>query len=179
MSKKARHDDDGFPLHADIANAGRQGYNAFGQPLSSVYIPHDPVNYYDDTPSLTVQEFAHDCDINNLMAQYERTGVLNHYNRGTPEYMDLSDVPDLRQALDQLEIAQTAFMRLPAAVRREFDNDAAKFVEFAQDRENLPQMRTWGLAEPLPPEPPIVRVRVENPDPAPPSVLDPKPIIAK
>lgn len=144
--------------------ANRQGYNDKGQPLRSAYVPHDPVDEYNDEPSRTVQEWAADCDINNLMAQYERTGVLNHWNHGQQgEYLDLSDVPDLRQALEHLDVANQAFMRLPATVRREFDNDPAKFVEFAQDRENLPQMRTWGLA-PAEPEPPAPqRVEIVNP----------------
>lgn len=168
MSKKQRYDDDGFPS-VDLSNANRQGYNDKGQPLRSAYVPHDPVDEINEQPSLTVQEWAHDCDINNLMAQYERTGVLNHWNHGQQgEYLDLSDVPDLRQALEHLDTANRAFMTLPAAVRREFDNDAAKFVHFAQDRENLPQMRTWGLApaEPEPPRPQQVEI-VNAPPPEP------------
>lgn len=142
----------------------RQGCNSDGEVISSVYAEHKPV--YSDTegPSLTRQEFAAECDINNLMAQYDQTGVINHYNRVSPQYLDLTECPvDLQDALDHLQRATTAFMTLPAVVRREFDNDPRKFVEFAQDPENLPQMRTWELAPGLPNDPPPMRVEIVPP----------------
>lgn len=121
-------------------------------------------------PSLTRAEFAAECDINNIMAQYEKTGVISHI-RAEGRYLDLTDVPDLQRALTILADADAAFMSLPATVRREFDNDPAKFVTFAQDEANVERMREWGLAEPLPPEPVVQKVEVVNPpQAAPPSV---------
>lgn len=119
-------------------------------------------------PSLTRQEFAAECDINTIMAQYEKTGVINHYARTEPQYLDVTNVPDLQAALNILDEAGRAFMSLPAVVRREFDNDVAKFVSFAQDPANVDKMREWGLAEPLPPEPTPLKVEVINPSPEPP-----------
>lgn len=110
-------------------------------------------------PSMTRQEFAEECDINTIMARYESTGALTHVNRAVPIYMDMTDMPDLRGALDIMRVAGVAFAALPAKVRREFDNDPQKFVDFAQNPENLKQMRDWGLA-PMPEEPPPP-VRVE------------------
>jgi len=66
----------------------------------------------------------------------------------TPQYLDVSEVPDLLQAQQVLEAASAAFMSLPAAVRREFDNDPVKFVEFAQQPDNIDKLREWGLAAP-------------------------------
>lgn len=106
-------------------------------------------------PSLTRQEFADECDINILMARYERTGAMPPLNQGVAQYIDLTTIPsDYQTALTMLADAETAFMSLPATVRREFNNDPREFVEFASDPENLPQMQTWGLAPPTPtPEP--------------------------
>jgi hypothetical protein len=65
-------------------------------------------------------------------------------------YVDFVTAPkDLLGYLALMQEAEVAFMSLPAGVRREFENDAVKFVDFASDPENLPQMRTWGLA-PMP-----------------------------
>ncbi|QCQ84961.1 internal scaffolding protein [Blackfly microvirus SF02] len=122
--------------------------NDAGEEMSSTYVPHDPVDLDTGPESLTRQEFADECDINILMAQYEKTGVINHFNRTPPQYLDLVDTPDLQGALTILHEAETAFMTLSAAVRREFDNDPVKFVAFASEAENLPRMREWGLAAP-------------------------------
>lgn len=147
------------------------GYNANGEPYSSAYVQKDqsdPRFYLDcsDLPSLTRQEFAVDCDINTLMAKYEKTGVINHFNNAQPRYIDLAETPNLQEALTTLADAQTAFMRLPAATRREFDNDPAKFVGFASNPDNLEKMREWGLAAPAPVEPPPAKVEIVNPPPA-------------
>lgn len=117
-------------------------------------------------PSLTRQEFAEECDINTLMDRYEKSGVISHVNRAQPKYFDMTVMPDLREALDVMRDASIAFAALPAKVRREFDNDAQQFVDYAQNPENIDRMREWGLAPPapLPPEPQLVRV---VPEPAP------------
>lgn len=145
-----------------------QGYNANGEPYSSAYVQIDRANpkFYCDCsnlPSLTRQEFAADCDINTLMSRYEKTGVINHFNKSTPQYLDISETPDLQNALTILAEANAAFMRLPAKTRREFDNDPVKFVDFASDEKNIAQMREWGLAEPLPITPEPMKVEVVNP----------------
>lgn len=118
-------------------------------------------------PSLTRQEFAEECDINVLMAQFEKTGILPAaMNRTEPRYLDVSDVPDLASALTMLHDATNAFMSLPATTRREFDNDPVKFINFAENPENIEKMRSWGLAPPapIPAGPQEVRV-VSMPDP--------------
>lgn len=147
-----------------------QGYNGDGEVMSSSFVNHEPVDTDTPGPSLTRQEFADECDINSIMARYETNGLLpSHVNPVSGQYLDLSDVPDLRSAIDLMRNAEAAFMRLPASARREFDNDPVKFVEFAQsdNEENHAKMREWGLMEPLPKEPeiPVVRVEGFNPEP--------------
>lgn len=117
-----------------------------------------------DRPSLTRQEFKAECDINTIMARYETTGVISHIGKTTPQYVDVTGMPpDFASALAILADAEAAFSQLPAKVRREFDNDPVKFVEFAQDPANVDRMREWGLAEPLPPPAPVQKVEVVNP----------------
>lgn len=103
-------------------------------------------------PSLTRQEFAEECDINVIMERYERTGVIDHTSNRAPFYFNYEgDIPDLQTAMQIRIDAERAFMTLPAKVRKEFDNDPVKFVEFATDPDNLDQMREWELAPPAPP----------------------------
>lgn len=120
----------------------------------SAFRSHDRVEYDDlDLPSRTKQEFADECDVNKLMKRYERTGLLPQYNLDRQaQYLDLTEIPDFHTAMQMLVEADHAFMRLPANVRREFDNSASDFVEFAQKPENIGKLREWGLAPPLPPK---------------------------
>ena len=142
-----------------------QGLNSVGEEMSSAYVVHTPEDYGFDTegPSLTRQEFAEECDINALMSRYEKTGmqIPSHMTR-EPQYLDLSDVPDLHTAMNVMREAEAAFMQLPAHIRLEFSNDAVKFVEYAEDPDNLEQLREWGLAKPAEPTPPPQRVEVVN-----------------
>lgn len=140
----------------------RQGVNGNGEPLRGVFVEHEHEGIDASGDGRTRQEFADECDINILMARYEKHGVLNHYNAAEPAFFDASNVPDLQEAITAMRDAERAFMTLPASVRREFDNDAVKFVEYAQDAENLPRMREWGLAPPEPVER-VVKVEVTNP----------------
>jgi len=134
-----------------------QGLNSNGEELSSAYVEHDPKDYGTASggPSLARQEFADECDINNLMARYEATGSFSHFNRGEPQYLDVSAVPNLAEAMDVVEQARRAFMTLPAAARREFDNDPVRFVDYASNGspEALERLRGWGLAPPAPEAP--------------------------
>lgn len=124
----------------------------------------------DFEPSLTRQEFAEECDINTIMARYEASGAISHVNRAEPVYLDTTLYPGLQASMDSFREAAAAFNALPALVRREFDNDPQKFVDFAVDPANLPKMREWGLAAPekVPDAP--MRVEVVNPAPPAPAV---------
>ena len=156
-------------------------YQGYSQPTgepdeleSSAYVEIDRANpalYIDcsNLPSLTRQEFSDDCDINVLMAKYEATGILPTNNAGEPRYLHVSDVPDLMEAHRILQDATQSFMLLPATVRRDFDNDPIKFINFAENPANIDKLREWKLAPPAPVEPPPQKVEVVNqtpPDPA-------------
>jgi len=133
--------------------------------LNNFYVPHRNVSQPPGGPSLTRQEYKEECDINEIMARFETTGVLPA--GGESFYYDFTTLPEtMMDSMLLMGQATEAFMSLPASVRREFDNDAAQFVDFASDPENLPQMRTWGLAPELPKEPvkpPPMEVMVVNP----------------
>jgi len=133
--------------------------------LRSTRIPHKPVRLNFKLPSKTRQEFAKECDINNIIKQFTQTGLLPQQNK-TPQYLDLANLPDLQTSLHIISAANTAFMTLPANVRKEFDNNPVKFANFAVQKENLEQLRKWGLAPPEPTPAAPQRVEIVNPQPA-------------
>lgn len=95
--------------------------------------------------SRTHQSFKAECDINNLMRRYEKTGILDHVNHVQGRYGDFTVVPDYQTALNRVSQANEMFMMLPARIRAEFQNDPGKFLAFAEDPENEPAMRELGL----------------------------------
>lgn len=108
----------------------------------------------------TRQEFKDECDVNLIMARFQKTGQWPPRDAAAPVYLDVSGAPDLMTALQVMSDADQAFMSLPARVRAEFENDPLKFVAFAADENNLDQLRDWGLAKPkeAAPQPQAVRI---------------------
>ena len=95
-------------------------------------------------PSMTKQSFKDECNINKIMAKFQKTGALNHYMKFAPEYGDATQV-DYADALNVVANANTMFEELPSSIRKKFDNDPAKFLEFVQDEKNAAEMEELGL----------------------------------
>lgn len=145
--------------------------------LRGVYVPRERKRYQfvpiDD--GRVRAEFQAECDINTIMAKYQKTGVLTHVNRSSPQYVDFSDVPDFQSSMNFMLEAEAAFMRLPARARESLGNDPSKFVQFAVDPANVDKMREWGLAPPAPAPDAPMKVEVVNPSPGQPDVSGDRP----
>lgn len=114
--------------------------------------------------SKTVQSQAEEADINVLVRRFGITGGLPA-NFRPPEFLQSDEIFDYQQAQNLIIEASRNFMLIPAETRKFFDNDPLKFVEFAQDENNLPKLRELGLAKPVeaPPRPVEVRVVADPP----------------
>jgi len=95
----------------------------------------------------TRQEFKDECDINVIMAQYERTGEIFHLNEAAPQFMDCSG-DDFRANMDYIASAFSMFEELPSKIRAQFDNDPATFLDFTSQEKSLPEMAAMGLLSP-------------------------------
>lgn len=116
-------------------------------------------------PLLTVQDMAEECDVNAIVARFEKTGLLPQAV-GSPIFGDFSSPIDYQTAQNVFIEADKAFMALPAKVRKEFDNSALKFLEFVDDPANADKLVEMGLREP-PPEVPQVPTTTETAKAAP------------
>lgn len=94
--------------------------------------------------SMTKQIFKDECNINNIMAKFERTGAIDHYAKYAPHYGDATNV-DLQDALNTVISAQEMFDELPATLRKRFSNDPGEFLDFVQNPENQEEMYELGL----------------------------------
>lgn len=108
------------------------------------------------------QSEAEATDINFIMKRFGITGTVNAPSR-LPTYGDFVGVSDYQTALNALIDADNVFMELPANIRRQFDNDPQKFVDFCEDPANIDELRKLGLA----PAPEVVVEEPSEPPAAP------------
>jgi len=98
-------------------------------------------------PSLTRQASKNECDINRIMARFEKTGMIEHRNTFEGTYGDYINTPqDYQEAINQVMAANEMFSSLPASVRKRFGNDPAEYVEFIGDPDNASEMVRLGIA---------------------------------
>ncbi|AXL14715.1 internal scaffolding protein [Microviridae sp.] len=118
--------------------------------FKKAYTEREPVLASIGETTQVQQSMAADCDINNIMKKYEKTGVLQHVARYGGSYGDFTVLPDFHTAMNKMIEAQEMFMSLPASIREKFNNDAGAFVEFAVDEKNIDEMRKMGLSKEAP-----------------------------
>ena len=94
----------------------------------------------------TKQEFKKQCDINEIVKRYQRTGALDHFAKHGGRYMDVTPT-SFHEAMNIVVEAEQMFADLPSSLRARFENDPAEFLEFVQNPENQDEMRDLGLME--------------------------------
>lgn len=118
-------------------------------------------------PEVTKQSHKDSTDVNLIIANYDRTGLLVHLNKAEARYEDVSEVGDYQDALDIINNAERAFMKLSSAQRKVFNNSAAQFLDAAHDPDKRELLEQAGLI-PSPPAPaPPIDVNVITPPEAP------------
>lgn len=103
------------------------------------------------TESRTHQSFKDECDINHILAGYERTGIITHANPRQGRFEDVTNATSYHDAMNTLLSAQEAFAELPARVRKHFDNDPAEFLAAIDDPARKEELYEIGLLEGEPP----------------------------
>lgn len=100
------------------------------------------------------QEFADQCDINRIVRQFDRDGVITHLREDKPQWLDVTQVPDYRTAMTQVAAAEQYFMQLPAKVREKFRNDPAELMDCLADPSKRSMLEELELVPKLEEEPP-------------------------
>lgn len=95
-------------------------------------------------PSRTKQSFRDECNINRIMAKYEKTGLASWVSANEGRYGDFAAF-DFHEAQNFIADANSMFQGLPAEVRYQFDNDPGKFLNFVEDPSNEAKMISMGL----------------------------------
>lgn len=133
--------------------------------MQGMFHPHDPVTLDASKDGRTKQSFAEESNINLIMKKYEKTGMLDHFNRFQGHYGSFIDAPDYHTSMNAIRAAGEMFMEIPATIRAKFDNDPAIFLAFVQDEANTEEMVKMGLAKAPPKEATPPKAKTEDKPP--------------
>lgn len=100
----------------------------------------------------TKQSFKDECDINQIMARYQRTGVLDFASRHEAKYGDCTGL-EFQAGMELIIGAKQMFADLPSALRNRFQNEPAMFLDFIQDEGNRAEAEALGLLKVKPAAP--------------------------
>ena len=95
----------------------------------------------------TDQSFKKMCDINVIIANATKTGLLSHEKQSLGQYIDNTQIPSLLDAQLLIRDANNSFMALPSQIRKLMDHDSTKLVEFINDSENFDILVKHGILE--------------------------------
>jgi phage internal scaffolding protein len=99
-----------------------------------------------EEPSLAQQHFKDECDINNILRQFNITGLLPEQPI-SPRYGDFTGIGDYHTAMNRVLAVQDEFEALPAQIRARFGNDPAQLIEFLENSDNRPEAEELGLVD--------------------------------
>lgn len=120
--------------------------------IKKPYAKHERQRFDTGSDSRAKQSFKDESDINNIMAKYLKTGVLDYVKENAGQYLDLPEGMDYQSAMNITIAAGEAFDNLPGSIRKRFDNNAVEFLDFMNDEDTLEEQVELGLREKMPEE---------------------------
>ena len=125
----------------------------------------------------TEENHAAEADINFIVDQFTRTGVLSHNAQHEGAYGNFisGDVYELAQ--DAIANANSMYQSLPFHIRQQFPEGTPQFLDFIQDPQNREEIAELGLTtahlpEEMPSTDPTPRAAPETPPAAPEAVSE-------
>lgn len=116
----------------------------------------------------TKQSFKAQVNINNIVAKYQRTGMLEHVRQNPGVFADVSSIGDYHGMVSKIRTAKESFERLTSDLRSRFNDDPAELIAFVSDASNRDEAIRLGL---------VNKPSVKAPKPSDP-VIDPTRVIA-
>jgi len=111
----------------------------------SFFLPHPRVQVDTGEFTFTKQSSKDECDINNILAQYKRTGMIAHINAAAAQYIDLPSDLDYQASINVVKSAEAAFASLPSKIRDEYSNDPSQFLAALYDPSKRGRMEELGV----------------------------------
>lgn len=96
-------------------------------------------------PGLTEQAHKKECDVNLIVKRAMKGGAVNQRTDGF--FADVSAFNgSYFEMMNQVLSARDSFMQLRSDIRKRFDNDPGKFLDFVSNPENHDELVALGLA---------------------------------
>ena len=94
----------------------------------------------------TEQSHKNQCDINKIIDKYDKTGIIKHVSSFEGKFGDLTGV-DFKMMQDKVANARSMFQELPSNIRKEFDNDPGRLLEFMENPDNRKKAEELGIVD--------------------------------
>ncbi len=91
------------------------------------------------------QQFKDDCNINTIMARFQKTGLVDHISNHQLEY-GFATPMQYHESMNIITHADSMFNELPSNIRNKFNNNPQAFLEFVQDPKNAEEAQKLGIA---------------------------------
>lgn len=127
------------------------------------HLPRNKVIAMHSDEIITKQSHKNECDIHQILKQYQKTGIITHISQSEAVYGDLPDAIDYQMAIEMVRQAQEGFMDLPSVVREEFGNDPYQLLAAIGDTSMRPRLEELGILEPSAPPPAPAPEPAQNP----------------
>lgn len=92
----------------------------------------------------TEQNYKKECDVNMIVAKYDKTGLITHIQKFEAQFGDLTGL-DFKQAQDLIANARNQFEQLPSHIRKRFRNSPEYLLHFMEDENNREEAIRLGL----------------------------------
>lgn len=109
--------------------------------------PHKRVRISFASEGRTRQSCLEECDINLIMAKFQKTGAISHFSKHEARY-GFAEGVEFHEAMNIVREGDSMFAELPSLLRARFENPAA-FLDFVQDEANAEEMVKLGLRDPV------------------------------
>ncbi|WGL31462.1 internal scaffolding protein [Dipodfec virus UOA04_Rod_1082] len=121
--------------------------------IFSRYSPPPQLSLVCESPSPVQQQFLEETQLDFLLKKYSTLGI-NPFVASEPQtYLDTSLISDFQTSQNRLVQLGGYFDRLPAQIRREFNDDLSTFVECVLDPQNESRLIDLGVLNAVvPPE---------------------------
>lgn len=102
-------------------------------------------------PGRTKQSFKDEANINNIVAKYLKTGLMDSVNKNPQRYADVSALTGYQDSLNIVRQGKELFDGLPANIKKRFQNNPAELIAFLDDDTNKDEAVKLGLVKFTPP----------------------------